>query len=65
MPGWLQLIGGIAPILLMLSLGVAIFGYLRLKSLMGKRDEDKAEEERRRKEFLAKMQPKIEKLKKS
>jgi len=56
-PGWLKALANIGPLLLILSLGIAVMGIYRLWNnlKMG----DKEEEERKRREFLRKMQSKI------
>lgn len=48
----------IGPFILLLSLGITAFGVYRLRNSL-KSGEDKEEEERKRREFLKKMQAKI------
>ena len=58
-PGWLSFISNLWPIWLFLAIGMAIFGFSKIRAYIAQRNEEKEEEERRRKEFLAKMSAKL------
>lgn len=64
-PGWLKLLGGLAPLLLIISVSVLVFGIFRLNKFISVKKEEREEEERKRREFLKSMSQKIanEKLK--
>lgn len=65
MPGWIKVVGALGPVLVVISIGVAVFGFIRLRDSLSKQSEQKEDEERQRKEFIAKMQPKVDKIKSS
>lgn len=58
-PGWMELVGSLAPLLMIVSVGVIIFGAYKLKIFMAARSLDREEEERKRKELLKKLGLKI------
>lgn len=58
-PGWLATIGNLAPFLLMISVGIVGFGIYRLKVFMAVRNFEREEEERKRREFIKRLDLKI------
>lgn len=58
-PDWMKTIGNLGPLLLIVSVGVIIFGIVRLMTFVGSKNEEREEEERKRKEFIKKMNAKI------
>jgi hypothetical protein len=59
-PGWLTAISSFAPFLLLISVGVIVFGIARLRRHLNDEREDREEEEAKRQEFIRSMNQKIQ-----
>lgn len=52
---WLRVLSGLTPVFIILSIGLLLFGVYRLLNSYNRMKETKEEEDRQRREFLAKM----------
>lgn len=59
-PSWMGILASLAPVLLLVSVGVAIFGVYKLKGYLVLRREEKEVEERKRQEFIKLMSKKFQ-----
>lgn len=62
-PLWMQSLSALAPFLLIASVGVAVFGVYKFLGEMANLNSKKAEEEKKRKEFIRAMSAKIQETK--